>query len=176
MFDLRSRVIGHVQITTDAIASYREAINGVFGDEVDYARIVKDFDDEVTVRSETIFGEPDWDHISTSLVERQNLTMRMSMKRYARKTNAHSKKFENHLHALALYFTWYNWIRVHETPRTTPAVAVGLTDDEMDMEWLLELIDQNHKRGVIDATLDDSVNNSVNSRDRRSALLVENSS
>ncbi len=108
---------------------------------MDYAKIVKDISDDLSVRSEIVFGDPDWDHISTSLVEQQNLTIRMSLRRYARRTNAHSKKFENHLHALALYFTWYNWMRVHETLRTTPAVAAGLTDDVLDLEWLLERID-----------------------------------
>ena len=86
-------------------------------------------------------GRPDKRHISTSFVERQNLTMRMSMRRFTRLTNAFSKRIDNHCHALALYFVWYNFVRIHKTLRVTPAMAAGVTDTLRDMEWILSLID-----------------------------------
>ncbi len=86
-------------------------------------------------------GKPDKRHISTSYVERQNLTMRMSMRRFTRLTNAFSKRVENHCHALALYFVWYNFVRVHKTLRVSPAMAAGVTDTLRDMERIVSLID-----------------------------------
>ena len=83
-----------------------------------------------------VSGNPDKDHISTSYVERQNLTMRMSMRRYTRLTNAFSKKIQNHAHSLALYYVWYNFCRIHQTLRTSPAMAAGITDTLHDMEWI----------------------------------------
>ena len=88
-----------------------------------------------------VTGDPDESHISTSYVERQNLTMRMSMRRYTRLTNAFSKKVENHAHALALYYVWYNFCRVHKTLRVTPAMEAGITNTVHDMEWIVGLID-----------------------------------
>lgn len=88
-----------------------------------------------------IEGNPDMKHVSTSFAERQNLTMRMSMRRFTRLTNAHSKKVENHCHALALYFTWYNWVRIHQTLKVTPAMAAGLTAKLMDWSDIVQLID-----------------------------------
>jgi acyl-CoA synthetase (AMP-forming)/AMP-acid ligase II len=88
-----------------------------------------------------MLGNPDLAAVSTSYIERQNLTMRMSMRRFTRLTNAFSKKFENHCHSLALYFCWYNWIRKHKTHGKTPAVAAGLTDKAMTMADVAELID-----------------------------------
>jgi hypothetical protein len=88
-----------------------------------------------------MYGEPDADEISTSYIERQNLTMRMSMRRFTRLTNAFSKKFENHCHSLALYFCWYNWIRKHKTLGTTPAIAAGLTAKAMTMADVAALVD-----------------------------------
>ena len=95
------------------------------------------------IRLNTVTGNPDAAHISTSYVERQNLTMRMSMRRFTRLTNAFSKKVENHYHMLALYFTWYNWARIHKTLRVTPAMEAGLTDTVRDMDWIVELIERN---------------------------------
>ena len=89
----------------------------------------------------TVTGRPDPKHVSTSYTERQNLTMRMSMRRFTRLTNAFSKRIENHCHALALYFVWYNFVRIHKTLRVTPAMAAGLMDMLRDMEWIVSLID-----------------------------------
>jgi hypothetical protein len=88
-----------------------------------------------------MFGNPDTDFISTSFVERQSLTMRMQMRRFTRLTNGFSKKFENHCHALALYFVFYNWVRIHKTLRVTPAMAAGLTDKLMDWSDVVAMID-----------------------------------
>ncbi len=93
-------------------------------------------------RKRRIEGEPDPAKISTSHVERHNLTMRMSMRRFTRLTNAFSKKIENHCHALALYFVWYNFVRIHKSLRVTPAMAAGVTDTLQDMEWIVSLIDE----------------------------------
>jgi hypothetical protein len=97
-----------------------------------------------------VFGTPDPKHINTSFVERQNLTMRMSMRRFTRLTNAFSKKFENHCHSLALYFVWYNWMRKHKTLGTTPAVAAGLTDETLDMTNVVTLMDKRDEQLLID--------------------------
>jgi hypothetical protein len=91
-----------------------------------------------------IEGNPDFKHVSTSYVERQNLTMRMSMRRFTRLTNAHSKKVENHCHALALYFTWYNWARINSAVRMSPAMAAGVTDKLLDWTDLVKMIDAYH--------------------------------
>ena len=95
----------------------------------------------VACAKSAIAGEPDPKHISTSYVERQNLTMRMSMRRFTRLTNAFSKKLENHCHALALYFFYYNFIRIHKTLRVTPAMEAGIIDRLMNFEDLVALID-----------------------------------
>jgi hypothetical protein len=89
-----------------------------------------------------VFGNPDPKYISTSYVERSNLSMRMHMKRFARLTNAHSKKLQNHRHAISLYFTFYNWTRIHKTLRTTPAMAAGITDRVWTMEEIIGLMDE----------------------------------
>ena len=90
----------------------------------------------------TVEGQPDEKHISTSFVERQNLTMRMQMRRFTRLTNAFSKKLENHMHMVALYTVWYNFIRIHKTLRVTPAMAAGLSDTLWDMEDLVRIMDE----------------------------------
>src|SRR5437667_4707998 len=104
-----------------------------------------------------IIGYPNEADASTSFVERQNLTMRMSMRRFTRLTNAFSKRFENHCHALAIFYFWYNWTRIHKTLRTTPAMAAGLTDKLMDMADLVRMIDEREeeqKRAAIRARFD----------------------
>ena len=140
MDDLRDRLANRVQITTDGHRAYVEAVEGAFGGDVDYAQLVKLYGPTITapgryspaectgikkIRRE---GNPDISHVSTSFVERQNLTMRMSMRRFTRLTNGFSKKLENHVHALALYFAFYNFCRIHKTLRMSPAMAAGITD------------------------------------------------
>ena len=153
MEDLARRLTTRVQLTTDGHRAYLEAVEGAFGADVDYAMLVKLYGDApdaekryspaecIGIRKTIIEGNPDSAHVSTSFVERQNLQMRMSMRRFTRLTNAHSKKLENHCHALALYFTYYNWIRQHATLRVSPAMAAGLTDKLMDWEGLVAVID-----------------------------------
>jgi len=155
MDDLRSRLANRVQLTTDGHKAYLEAVEGAFGSDVDYGQLVKLFGAapealkgryspaECTgIRKIRIEGNPDVEHVSTSYVERQNLTMRMSMRRFTRLTNAHSKKLANHCHALAIYFTWYNWVRIHSAIRVTPAMAAGLTDKLMDWAGIVRLVDE----------------------------------
>jgi IS1 family transposase len=149
--DLASRVAGRTQITTDGHKAYLNAIDEAFGINMDYAVLEKIY----AVPSEAekrysppvcigatrkeIMGRPDQDHISTSYVERQNLTMRMSMRRFTRLTNAFSQKVENHAHAVALHFMWYNFGRIHKTLRVTPAMAAGVTDHIWTLEEVAEL-------------------------------------
>jgi hypothetical protein len=141
MDDLRDRLANRVQLTSDGHRAYLEAVEGAFGADVDYAQLVKLCGNapenlegryspaECTgARKEIIEGNPDWNHVSTSYAERQNLSMRMHMRRFTRLTNAFSKKFENHVHMVALYTVFYNWLRTHKTLRVTPAMEAGLTD------------------------------------------------
>jgi hypothetical protein len=140
MDDLRSRLANRVQLTTDGHKSYLEAVEGAFGGDVDYAQLVKLYGptsdsakgryspaEYTGIKKTSVEGKPDPKHISTSFVEPQNLSMRMGMRRFTRLTNAFSKKLENHVYALALYFVHYNWMRIHKTLRVTPAMAAGLT-------------------------------------------------
>lgn len=151
---LASRLATRVQLTSDGLKSYLDAVEGAFGADVDFAQLVKLYGAspdsakgryspaECTGIIKTpIEGEPDPKHISTSFVERQNLTMRMSMRRFTRLTNAFSKKLESHVYALSLYFVFYNWMRIHKTLRVTPAMAAGLTDKLMTMEDLCAIMD-----------------------------------
>ena len=130
MTDLQSRVMGRLQITTDGLGSYPIAVERVFGSDVDYGQTVK----------HSRAGQPAQEHIGTSHIERHNLTTRMSVRRYTRKTNAFSKKVENHEHALALYIFWYNFMRPHLSlgALTTPAMAAGLTDRPLTWKWFLQ--------------------------------------
>jgi IS1 family transposase len=155
MDDLRSRLENRVQLTTDGHKAYLEAVEGAFGGDVDYAQLVKLYGEPkekgperkyspsvcLGARKTAVEGNPDPACVSTSHVERHNLTMRMSMRRFTRLTNAFSKKVENHCHALALYFVWYNFCRIHKSLRVTPAMAAGVTDTLRDMEWIAGLID-----------------------------------
>lgn len=154
MDDLRFRLANRVQLTTDGHKAYLEAVEGAFGGDVDYAQLVKLYDAvpenakgkyspaECTgIQKTRIEGNPDMKHVSTSYVERQNLTMRMSMRRFTRLTNGFSKKLENHVHALALYFAFYNFCRIHKTLRVTPAMEAGITDRLWSLEDIVARID-----------------------------------
>jgi IS1 family transposase len=150
--DLASRLASRVQLTTDGHKVYYNAVEQAFGSNVDYAMLVKLYgsgrDTEATYspakimscRAVPISGNPNPDHISTSYVERSNLTMRMSMRRFARLTNAFSKKVENHVAALSLYFMYYNFCRVHQTLRVTPAMEAGVSDHVWGVEEIVALL------------------------------------
>jgi IS1 family transposase len=153
MDDLRARVENRVQLTTDGHKAYLEAVEGAFGGDVDYAQLVKLYGPTITApgryspaecigaRKSRVEGNPDEKYVSTSYVERQNLTMRMSMRRFTRLTNGFSKKLENHVHALALYFAFYNFTRIHKTLRMTPAMAADITDRLWSLEDIVVRMD-----------------------------------
>lgn len=133
--DLHSRLLNRPQISTDGFEVYVDAIREVFGARgADYGMIVKD----ANFAKEVVFGEPDLEQISTSLLERCNLTVRMQLRRHARRTNAHSKKIEHHRSAVALHFAFYHFCRVHETLRVTPAMELDLTDHVWSVGELIE--------------------------------------
>lgn len=153
--DLQSRLANRVQLTSDGIDVYLRAVEDVFGSQVDYAQLVKLYGaapesakgryspaECVGARKEWVEGKPDPKHVSTSYVERQNLTMRMNMRRFTRLTSAFSKKFENHSHMVALYTVWYNFVKQHRTLRgITPAMAAGVTDKLWEMKDVAALVD-----------------------------------
>lgn len=153
MQDCASRILNRVQITTDGHRAYLEAVEDAFGMDVDYAQLQKIYgapSDEETRRyspakcigadMKVVSGNPDPKHVSTSYVERQNLTMRMHMRRFARLTNAFSKKAENHVHSVALHYMFYNFCRVHQTLRVTPAMEAGLSNHVWGIEELVALL------------------------------------
>ena len=153
MEDLASRVSTRIQITTDGHRAYAEAVEGAFGMDVDYAMLIKlygspsDSPDTryspatcIGIRTGILSGNPDRDHISTSYVERQNLNLRMGVRRFTRLTNAFSKKFENHCHMVAIYHAYYNFCRVHQTLRVTPAMEAGLANHVWTVEELVTLL------------------------------------
>lgn len=139
--NLRARLATRVQLTTDGLKAYLEAVEGAFGDDIDFAQLVKIYDTETHQLKRAVIGRPIERDISTSHVERQNLNMRMGMRRFTRLTNAFSKKLENHIHMLSLYFLYYNFVRMHLTLETTPAVAAGLADESYTMGWIVDLVD-----------------------------------
>ena len=156
MRDLCSRLITRVQLTTDGFTAYLPAVEEAFESEVDFAQLVKVYgaprDGAVRysparmlgTRREVIRGNPDPKHISTSFCERQNLSMRMGMRRFTRLTNGFSKKADNHAHMIALYFLHYNFARMHGTLKQTPAMAAGLADHPWTLEELISLLDRRH--------------------------------
>lgn len=155
MDDLRDRLANRVQLTSDGHKAYLEAVEGAFGGDIDYAQLVKLYGappDGGTgryspaqctgARKHRIEGDPNPKHVSTSYAERQNLTMRMQMRRFTRLTNGFSKKFENHMHMVALYTVWYNFVKQHKSLRgLSPAMAAGLSDTLWSMTDLAEMID-----------------------------------
>jgi IS1 family transposase len=160
--DLAGRLANRVQLTTDGHKPYLNAVEGAFRTEdtteVDYALLVKIYGNspenekryspaECTgCKREVVFGDPDPRHISTSYVERQNLTMRMSMRRFTRLTNAFSKKVENHAAAVAVYFMYYNFVRVHQTLRMTPAMAAGVATKLWEVSDMVALLEAKEKK------------------------------
>jgi IS1 family transposase len=154
MDDLQARLANRVQLTTDGHKAYLEAVEGAFGGDVDFAQLVKLYGPTITApgryspaecigaKKLAVEGNPDIKHVSTSYVERQNLTMRMSMRRFTRLTNAFSKKLDNHIHALALYFVFYNFTRIHKTLRMSPAMAAGVTDRLWSLDDVIAKIDE----------------------------------
>jgi IS1 family transposase len=155
MQDVASRINSRIQLTTDGHRVYADAVEGAFGADIDYAMLVKIYGASnenpdsryspatcIGCRTGVLAGNPDPDHISTSFVERSNLSMRMGMRRFTRLTNGFSKKVENHGHMVALYFMHYNYCRVHKTLRVTPAMEAGLTDHVWGIEELIEMLNK----------------------------------
>ena len=133
--DLHGRLVNRPQLNSDGFRPYADAIAVVFGPQsVDYGMIVKD----ANMRKTAVFGDPDLEQISTSLIERVNLTTRMGLRRHARRTNAHSKRLANHRAAIALHFAFYHWCRVHETLQVAPAMELGVTDHIWSVGELIE--------------------------------------
>ena len=151
--DVASRLANRVQLTTDGLKAYLSAVEGAFGADIDYAQLIKLYGDTpgpagryspaacTGIIKHRVEGNPDKGPVSTSYVERANLTMRKQMRRFTRLTNAFSKKAANHGHMVALYSTWYNFARMHKTLRCAPAMAAGLTDRLWSMEDVVTLID-----------------------------------
>ncbi len=150
--DLAGRLANRVQLTTDGHKAYLQAVEDAFGCQIDYAMLVKLYGSSpeagkryspatcIGAEKIPINGQPDMKQVSTSYVERQNLTMRMSIRRFTRLTNGFSKKVENHTHALSLYFMYYNFCRIHQTLRITPAMAAGVTDHVWDIADIISLV------------------------------------
>jgi IS1 family transposase len=154
MYDLAARLANRVQLTTDGHRVYLTAVELGFGTDVDYAMLVKLYGNDtpdresryspaevISCRSIPLIGDPQHRHISTSYVERQNLTMRMNMRRFTRLTNAFSKKVDNHRAAVALHYMHYNFCRVHQTLRVTPAMEVGIADHIWSIEEMVQLLE-----------------------------------
>lgn len=157
MNDVAGRLSRRVQLTTDGFKPYLEAVTESFGSQIDFAMLVKLYGKEsptanaerkyspsecIGIKKNVVSGNPDPKHISTSYVERSNLTMRMHMRRFTRLTNAFSKKVENHCHAIALHFFYYNWVKQHKTLRATPAMAAGLSKRFMTIEDIVRMTEK----------------------------------
>ena len=155
MMDVAERLANRVQMTTDGLAAYVPAIEDAFGADVDYAQLIKLYGPPPEAegarryspatchgtRVQRVTGAPDPKHVNTSYIERQNLTLRMSNRRYTRLTNAFSKKLANHAAHVALHYTHYNFCRVHKTLRMSPAMAAGVTETLRDSTWIVGLVD-----------------------------------
>ena len=141
MADLKERLTHRVQLTSDGLRAYIEAVEEAFGCDVDYAMLSKIYaSDDLALNVENVMGSPNIEKVSTSGVERQNLTMRMSMRRFTRRTNGFSKKIINHAHAVALHFLHYNFCLIHQSIDITPAMTAGVTDHLYDMEWIVDRV------------------------------------
>jgi IS1 family transposase len=152
--DLQGRLANRIQLTSDGHKPYLAAVDQAFGDDVDYGMLIKLYGADpqaetryspakcIGARREVVTGQPDRKHISTSYAERSNLTMRMHMRRFTRLTNAFSKKVENHAAAIALHTMYYNFIRIHQTLKVTPAMAAGVTDKLWEMDDLVVMLEQ----------------------------------
>ncbi|WFU42618.1 helix-turn-helix domain-containing protein [Bradyrhizobium sp. CB82] len=152
--DLRSRLTHRVQLTSDGHRPYLTAVDAVFGEDVDYAMLVKIYGSDpqaetryspakcIGAERQPKIGNPEYKHISTSYAERSNLTMRMHMRRFTRLTNAFSKKVENHAAAIALHAMYYNFVRIHQTLKVTPAMAAGVTDKLWEMDDLVAMLER----------------------------------
>ena len=152
--DLRSRLANRVQITSDGHKAYLEAVEGAFGGDVDYAQLIKIYGassvsakgryspaDCTGIKKQRVEGDPDMAHVSTSYVERSNLTMRMHMRRFTRLTNGFSKKVENHAYAVALHIMYYNFVRFHQKLRTSPAMAAGVSERLWEVADIVAMIE-----------------------------------
>lgn len=166
MDDLRSRVTSRMQLTTDGHSAYLGAVEEAFGADIDFAQLVKLYGEPsgspeaarryspsecIGSRKTAIAGNPDPKHVSTSYAERQNLTMRMAIRRFTRLTNAFSKKLENHAYAVALHMTFYNFARIHKTLKVTPAMAADISDRLWDIEDIVDLVEraENFRSGAL---------------------------
>ena len=151
--DLAPRLASRVQLTSDGHSPYLEALEGAFGAEIDYAMLVKIYGEGLEgqrryspaictgAHKRIVKGNPDPKHVSTSYVERSNLSMRMGNRRMTRLTNAFSKKAENHVHMMAIYFMHYNFVRIHQTLKVTPAMAAGVTPKLWEMSDLVRVLE-----------------------------------
>jgi IS1 family transposase len=155
MDDVRSCLANRVQLTTDGHKAYLEAVEGAFGGDVDYAVLHKVYGASpesmkgkycpaecIGTQKHRIEGDPDLKHVSTSYIERNNLPMQMHNRRFTRLTNAFSKKFESHVHMVAIWAVWYNWVRIHKSLRITPAMAANLTDTVWTWEMIVAKMDE----------------------------------
>jgi IS1 family transposase len=152
--DLKDRLANRVQLTTDGLRAYLEAVDDTFGADVDYAMLVKLYGQDNTEtgrysppkcigsRRQSIVGKPKTEHISTSYIERQNLTMRMGIRRFTRLTNGFSNKVQNLEYAIALHFMYYNFCRIHHTLKVTPAMEAGVTNKLWDIEDIVKLLEE----------------------------------
>ena len=154
--DLKDRMANRMQLTSDGLGAYLKAVEHVFGDDIDYAILDKIYGHAkfqsaterryspaacVGARRQEVVGNPNPKHISTSFAERSNLTMRMHNRRFTRLTNAFSKKFQNHVHMVAIWTVWYNWIRLHKSLRVTPCMAANVTDRLWDWADIVAIMD-----------------------------------
>ena len=183
MQDLAGRLANRVQLTTDGHAAYLSAVEYAFGSEIDYAMLVKIYGESadsekryspaecIGTQRKEITGKPDPKHISTSYVERQNLTMRMHMRRFTRLTNAFSKKLENHVAAISLHFMYYNFVRIHQSLRVTPAMAAGVSEKVWEIADIVRLVEEREE-----AEREQRAQKRIDSYSRKGSALGHNDS